>query len=88
MPYNTYFKPKTTPEERAECFEWFERHMDRLPQQIELPGMTIRDLPRFVNRSIRSLKIHIVQSSLFEGQFSLLQFVRAKLRQDPDFEEK
>ena len=87
MPQNIYFKSKTTPEERNDCFMWFEQHMDRLPKQMELPGLNIVDLPRFVRRSIRSLKIHIMQSSLFEGQFALLQFVRETLRKDPNFEE-
>ena len=62
MPQNICFKPKSTPAERQECYEWFEQRM-------------------------RSLKTHLAQSPIYEGQFSLLLFVREMLRKDPNFEE-
>ena len=54
---------------------------------MNLSGLNILDLPRFVQHSIRSLKTHLAQSPIYEGQFSLLLFVREMLRKDPNFEE-
>ncbi|MBQ8938289.1 MAG: hypothetical protein IJ066_11340 [Bacteroidaceae bacterium] len=87
MPQNICFKPKSTPAERQECYEWFEQRMDRLPKEMNLSGLNILDLPRFVQHSIRSLKTHLAQSPIYEGQFSLLLFVLEMLRKDPNFEE-
>ena len=87
MPENIYFKPRTTPQERDECFRWYEEHMDRLPKSIKVKGLNILNLPRFARRSIQSLKVHLNQSSVFEGQFSILRLVQETLRQDPNFED-
>ena len=87
MPENSYFKQRTTPQEREECFRWYEEHFDRLPKRVNIKGMDILDLPRFARRSIQSLKVHLDQSSVFEGQFFILRVVQEKLRQDPNFED-
>ena len=87
MAENIYFKPKTTPKEREECFQWFEQRMERLPKELSLKALDIQDLPRFVSRSITSLRGHLPNSAIFEGQFALLRLVQERLRQDPDFQE-
>ena len=83
---NLYYKKESTPEEREECFTWFEQNMDRLPKTLKLDALDIQDLPFCVRRLIKSLKIHLVQASIYEGQLSLLRLIRQVLLQTPEFQ--
>lgn len=76
MPINNHFKKKTTPQEREECYQWFEQHMDRLPKQLEIGSMSIDDVPSTAKRFIKIMRNQKADASIFEGQFAVLLLIR------------
>lgn len=87
MARNKFYKKQTTPEEREECFQWFEQRMDRLPERLKVDEKTIDDLQFTIRRLVKLLRVELPKSSIFEGQFSILQQIRDQLRQSPEFQE-
>ncbi len=87
MKQNTFYKKNTTPAEREELFQWFEQHMQVLPQSIEIPGLKIPDVPFTARRIIQSLRLHLKNAPIFEGQFSLLKMIQDHVRKSPGFQE-
>ncbi len=87
MARNKFFKPQTTPEEREDCFQWFEQRMDRLPKQLKIDEKSFDDLPFTIRRLAKLLRKELPQSSIFEGQFSILQQIRDYLQHMPEFQE-
>lgn len=76
MAINNHYKKQTTQQEREECYQWFEQHMDNLPKQLEMGFMSINDVPRTAKRFIRKMRNQKENASIFEGQFAVLQMIR------------
>ena len=77
---NTQFKANFSPQEREECFQWFERHMDELPQTMQsIRSIRIMNLPKTVRRMIEVLRKRMTGDHTFSGEFSLLLLIREKL---------
>ena len=77
---NTQYKPNFTPQEREECFQWFERHMDELPQTMQsIRSLRIMNLPRTVRRMIDVLRKRMTDDHTFSGEFSILLLIRQAL---------
>lgn len=80
---NNQFKPIFTDEERKECFQWFEQHMDELPAEFSsIRSIRITDLPNTVRRMMTSLSHRNFSDGTFSGQFSLLLLIRHHLIED------
>lgn len=80
---NNQYKPIFTDEERQECFQWFEQHMDELPQAFNsVRSIRILDLPFTVRRMMTSLSHRNLSDGTFSGQFSLLLLIRRHLIDD------
>ena len=79
---NTHFKPQFTEQEREECFQWFEQHMNELPQtMLPIRSIRITDLPRTVRRMVDVLRKRMTNDHTFSGEFSFLLLIREKLRE-------
>lgn len=87
MPVNTLFKKLTTQQEREECFQWFEQHMDALPQQLKVDCMKIPNVQSTVKRMITVLRKRMDNSGSYEGSFATLRFIQQAVRESPDFNE-
>ena len=48
MAINNHYKKQTTQQEREECYQWFEQHMDNLPKQLEMGFMSNYDEDMFL----------------------------------------
>lgn len=79
---NIHYKKHYTDEEREECFQWFDKHMDQLPQTLEgIRSIRISDLPFTVSRMVSVLRNRMTAGRTFNGQFSILLLIREKLRE-------
>lgn len=79
---NTQFKTKYTKQECEECLQWYERHIDELPQSIDpIRALRIPNLQRTVRRLINVLKKRMPEERIFNGEFSILLIIREKLRE-------
>lgn len=77
---NTQFKAKYTKQECKECFQWFERHFDELPQSLtSIRSMRFTNLPRTVRRMLNVLHNRMPEERIFNGEFSILLLIRQHL---------
>jgi hypothetical protein len=76
MAINNHYKKQTTPQEREECYQWFEQNMDSLPKHLELGFMSIDNVPGTAKRFIKKMRNQKEGASIFEGQFAILQMIR------------
>lgn len=80
---NDQFKPTFTVEERQECFQWFEQHMDELPREFHaIRSIRILDLPMTIRCMMTKLSRRSLLDGTFSGQFSLLLLIRRHLIED------
>ena len=86
---NTCFKKKYSKAEVEACIDWYSQHMDALPASIKLDGgLSIPDLPFMVQQMIVHLKERAKDSSVYSGQFSLLELIRSKIQDAPTKDKK
>ncbi len=77
---NTQYKSSFTKQEREECFAWFERHFDELPQTMKsIRSIRVTNLPATVRRMINVLRKRMNEGHTFNGEFSLLLLIRQHL---------
>ena len=82
MPYNKFYKPEYTAAECKECFAWFEKRKDILPQRLTVPpSMEIEDLHYTVRKMLIILRKRMPQVKIYNGLFSQLLYIRELLQQ-------
>ena len=80
----TYFYKNTYAEaEMKELYQWFEAHMAKLPQELQLnESSVVRNLPYTVRRMINMVKGHTTEgSTIYNGYIANLMLIRHKLQQ-------
>lgn len=78
---NTCYKKKFTKAEIDACIDWYAQHMDDLPTSLKLDGsIDIPDLSFTVQQMIVHLKERAKDSTVYSGQFSLLELIRSKVQ--------
>ncbi|MBO4906877.1 MAG: hypothetical protein J5486_07575 [Bacteroidaceae bacterium] len=88
MQEHDFFKPTYTTEERQECIEWFNQHMDKLPTKLRLNKSSVsHDLPYTVKRLILLQSHASADSSVYSGYTANLMLIRQRLRELPTWEE-
>ena len=85
---NTHFKEYYTSQEIEECFQWFEQHMDRLPDSLQLSPSTYFPRLRFsVDAMMQHLRNVMKNHRIYNGEFATLLFIREKVLQQEGFQE-
>ena len=89
QPRTHQFKARFTEEERQACVQWFERHMDRLPQTMVIDdSMKTDDLPKTVRHLMTfASKERLGAGSIYSGMFAVLLTIQHNLQQLPDFQD-
>ena len=82
MERKDFFKAEYEASELQELFEWFEKHMEQLPRELQLDDATYtRDLPR----TVRSY-VHLLQNmrrTISQGGYvAHLMLIRERLRDE------
>lgn len=80
MPIVNTYRKDFTPEEQAECLEWFEQHFDHLPENLELQSMSMPNLKQTVRNMLIKLRTRMGNKTFF-GEFAVLMEIRQRVEQ-------